>query len=239
MRSEELAAALVEFADTLVDDFDIVEFLQRLTDRCVQLLPIDAAGLVLGDGEGRLQLIAATSDDAALMETFQLYIHEGPCIESFRSGEPVGCGDLIAFEARWPRLVPALQPIGFSAVHALPMRRRTDVIGAMNLFRRNPGVLDPTSAGFARALTDVATIGLLQQRARREKEALVEQLQTALASRVVIEQAKGVLAERLRLGPDQAFSLLRRHARRGNHRLTDFAREVIEGRVDLALPDHP
>jgi GAF domain-containing protein len=234
MRSDELAAALVEFADTLVADFDIVEFLQRLTDRCVELLPVDAAGLVLGDGQDGLQVVAATGDDARLVETFQIHLEEGPCVECHRTGEPVSVGDLATAGKRWPRLAPALRQLGFSAVHALPMRWRADVIGAMNLFHRSPGELDTTAAGVARAFTQVATIGLLQQRARRQQELLVEQLQSALASRVVIEQAKGVLAERLSLGTEQAFSLLRQHARSGNHRLTELAQAVIDGRVDVS-----
>lgn len=236
MRSDQLTAALVEFADTLVADFDVVEFLQRLTDRCVELLPVDAAGLVLEDGDGRLQVVASTSDDARLVETFQLHLDDGPCIECHRSGEPVGVGDLATAGRRWPRLAPALQRLGFSAVDSLPMRRRAGPIGAMNLFRRAPGELDEATARVARAFTDVATIGLLQQRARREQELLVEQLQTALAGRVVIEQAKGMLAERLKLGTDQAFHLLRQHARRRNRRLTDLARAVIDGHADLPRP---
>jgi GAF domain-containing protein len=236
MRDDELTGALVEFADTLVVDFDIVEFLQRLTDRCVELLPVDAAGLVLDDREGRLQVVAATCDDARLVEALQLHLDEGPCVECHRSGQPVGVADVTTAGRRWPRLAPAVARLGFCAVDALPMRWRSDVIGAMNLFRTAPGALDPRVASVARAFTEVATIGLLQQRARREQELLVEQLQGALASRVVIEQAKGVLAERLNLGTEQAFRLLRHHARSRNRRLTDLARAVIEGRADVAGP---
>ncbi len=237
MRGDEFTEALVEFADTLVADFDIVEFLQRLTDRCVELLPVDAAGLVLGDGKGGLQVVASTTDDARLLEAFQLHLDEGPCVECHRSGQPVVAGDLASADRRWPRFTPALLQLGFCAVHALPMRRRADVIGAMNLFLRDPGELDSVTAGIARAFTDVATIGLLQQRARREQELLVEQLQAALVSRVVIEQAKGVLAERLKLGTEQAFGLLRQHARSRNHRLTDVARAVIDGHADVPHRD--
>jgi hypothetical protein len=233
MRSDELTAALIEFADTLVADFDIVEYLQRLTDRCVELLHVDAAGLVLADRRGELQLIAATSDDARLLETFQLHLDEGPCVESCRSGRDVGAPDLAVAGRRWPRLAPALRHLGFSAVQALPMRRRAEVIGAMNLFHRSPGELEGATAAAARAFTDMATIGLLQQRARREQELLVEQLESALTSRVLIEQAKGVLAGRLDLDPEEAFTLLRRHARSRNRRLTDLATDVIEGRVDV------
>jgi hypothetical protein len=148
----------------------------------------------------------------------------------------VSVGDLATAGERWPRFAPALQQLGFSAVYALPMRRRADVLGAMNLFSRAPGELDSATVGVARAFTDVATIGLLQQRARREQELLVEQLQTAFTNRLVIEQAKGVLAERLSLGTEQAFSLMRHHARNRNHRLTDLARAVIEGQSDLFKP---
>ncbi|HYH32348.1 MAG TPA: GAF and ANTAR domain-containing protein [Pseudonocardia sp.] len=236
MRSDEVAGALVEFADTLVAEFDIVEFLQRLTDRCVELLPVDAAGLVLADTAGRSQVLAATSDDARLVELIQLHLEEGPCVECLRDGQPVDVGDVAHAGQRWPRFSPALLRLGFHAVQALPLRRRSDVIGAMNLFRTTPGELDAPTVRIARAFTDVATIGLLQQRARREQELLVEQLQTALASRVLIEQAKGVLAERLKLGTEQAFTLLRQHARSRNHRLTDLARAVIEGHADLSRP---
>jgi GAF domain-containing protein len=236
MFSDELTGALVEFADTLVADFDIVEFLQRLTDRCVELLPVDAAGLALADRQDGLQVVVSSGDDARLLEAVQLHLDEGPCVECHRSGQPVAVGDLAAVGRQWPRLVPAMQQLGFSAVHAVPMRRRTDVIGAMNLFRRAPGELDAATAAIARAFTEVATIGLLQQRARREQELLVEQLQSALSSRVVIEQAKGVLAERLSLGTEQAFSLLRHNARSRNHRLTDFARAVIDGQADVSHP---
>ncbi|MHA6624818.1 ANTAR domain-containing protein [Pseudonocardia sichuanensis] len=234
MRSDEVAGALVEFADTLVADFDIVEFLQRLTDRSVELLHVDAAGLVLGDRRGALQLVAATCDDARLLETFQLHLDEGPCVESYRNGREVGAADLALAGRRWPRLAPALRQLGFSAVHALPMRRRAEVIGALNLFHREAREMDAATAAVARAFTDVATIGLLQQRARREKELLVEQLESALSSRVLIEQAKGMLAERLDLDTEAAFALLRRHARSRNRRLTDLAVDVIEGRVEVS-----
>lgn len=236
MRSEELAGALVECADTLVADFDIAEFLQRLTDRCVELLPVDAAGLMLADRQDALQVLASTCDDARLLEAFQLHIDEGPCVESYRSGEAVQVGDLVSAGARWPRLAPALQRLGFSAVYAMPMRRRGDVLGAVNLFRRAGGELDPATLRVARAFTDVATIGLLQQRARQEQDVVVEQLQTAFSSRLVIEQAKGILAERLRLSTEQAFTLMRQHARSHNRRLTDLARAVTEGQ---AGPVHP
>jgi transcriptional regulator with GAF, ATPase, and Fis domain len=236
MSDAELTEALVEFADTLVADFDIVEFLQRLTDRCVALLPVDAAGLVLADRTGESRVIAATSDDAHLLEAFQLHLDEGPGVECHRTGQPVDVPDLRETRQRWPRLAEALDQVGFSAVLALPMRRRSDVIGAMNLFRRSSGRLEPATVRVARAFTDVATIGILQQRVRHEQEALIEQLRTALASRVVIEQAKGMLAERLSLGTEQAFGLLRQYARNRNRRLTDLARAVIEGEADLSRP---
>jgi GAF domain-containing protein len=234
MRGEQaLTDLFVQLADTLVAGFDIAEFLQGLLDRCAELLGADAAGLVLTDQSGRLEVLASTSDDARLLELFQLQIHEGPCLECQRSGRPVAVRDLATAVTRWPRFTPACRHLGFAAVLALPMRRREHVIGALEMFLRSPGGLDPPTARLAQALTDVATIGLLQQRARREQELLVEQLQGALSSRVVIEQAKGVLAERLSVSTDQAFTVLRHHARSRNYGLTDLARAVLEGAEDL------
>ena len=236
MRSEEsLAEVFVQIADTLVAEFDIVEFLQQLCDRCVELLGVDAAGLLLAEPRGRLQVMASTSESARLLELFQLQQQEGPCLDCHRDGRAVVIPDLAAADPRWPRFAPAGRAAGFAAVHAIPMRCRDQVIGAMNMFERTPGGLDPTTARIAQALTDVATIGLLQHRVLHDQGVLIEQLQEALTSRVVIEQAKGILAERLSVAPQQAFTALRRHARAGNHRLTDLARAIIAGTA--VLPD--
>jgi transcriptional regulator with GAF, ATPase, and Fis domain len=219
---------LVEMADTLVDDFDVIEFLHVLTERSVQLLGVAAAGLLLTDGQGTLQVVAASSERTRLLELFQLQTYEGPCVDCFRAGQPVSAADL-ALAARWPQFAAAAKDAGFAAVHAVPMRLRTDVIGALNFFDVSPGVLDPVKMRAGQALADVATIGLLQQRAIRRRDVLTEQLQTALNSRILIEQAKGVLAERLKVDVGEAFTLLRDNARRRSRPLSELAQAVVDG----------
>ena len=235
MRSEVLTETFVEIVDALVADFDIVDFLQGLTDRCVQMLDVDAAGLLLVDEQGRLEAVAATSGAARLLELLQLEEREGPGLECFRSGGPVTIPDVGAVQERWPRFALACQGVGFASVNALPMQRREQVIGTVNLFRVRGGGLEPDAIRIAHALTAVATIAVLLQRVRHDQQRLVEQLQTALTSRVAIEQAKGVLAERWNVDPEQAFVVLRRHARRRNIRLTDLARAVVSGGDDLTF----
>ncbi|MGO9083440.1 MAG: GAF and ANTAR domain-containing protein [Streptosporangiaceae bacterium] len=226
---ERLAQAFVELADTLVAGFDLMEFLHTLTERCVELLELDAAGLLLADAGGALRLVAASTEQARIAELFQIQNDEGPCLDSYRTGEPVVVGDISAARARWPRFAAAAQEMGFAGVHAIPMRLRDQVIGTLNLFRGAPDGLDPAVARAARALVDVATIGILQERAVRQQEVAASQLQVALNSRVMIEQAKGILAERLRSTPDEAFLMLRRHSRDHNHPLTQLAGDVIRG----------
>lgn len=235
-RTSELAEMFVECADTLVAGFDLVEFLLRLCDRCVRLLEVDAVGLLLADPQGRLQVMAASTHDARQLELYQLQAGEGPCLECHRSGTAVMIDDVTEHIDRWPRFTPACRQAGFAAVHALPMRYGDRAIGAMNLLGRHPGRLGPDSARIAQALTDVATIGLLQHRERLGQATLIEQLQTALSSRVSIEQAKGIVVERFGLDPERAFRLLRGHARHHNHRLTDLARAVVAGHDDLPHP---
>lgn len=229
MSEQHLAEAFVEMADTLVDDFDLIDFLHVLTDRCVRLLNISAAGLLLTDQRGALQLVAASTEQTRLLELFQLQTDQGPCVECFRTGKPVEVVDLAASTDRWPRFVEAAHRTGFAAVHALPMRLRTDVIGALNLFSTEARPLGAGTVRLGQALADVATIGLLQARAIRQRDTLAEQLQTALNSRVLIEQAKGVIAERRHIDMDQSFILLRGSARSRNRRLSDLARAVVDG----------
>jgi GAF domain-containing protein len=224
----QLADVFVEMADTLVDDFDMIEFLHVLTARCVQLLGVSAAGLLLTDQQNTLQVVAASSERTRLLELFQLQTDQGPCVDCFRTGQPVSVADLPS-AGRWPRFTAAAAEVGFAAVHAVPMRLRTEVIGALNLFDTTPGPLDEGKLRIGQALADVATIGLLQQRAIHRRDTLTEQLQTALGSRVLIEQAKGVLAERLHLDMDEAFALLRGYARNHNRRLSDLAQAVVDG----------
>ena len=228
MAETQLADVFVEMADTLVDDFDVIDFLHVLTERCVQLLDVSAAGLLLTDGRGTLQVVAASSERTRLLELFQLQTDEGPCLDCFRTGAPVSVADLPS-AGRWPRFTAAAAEVGFAAVHALPMRLRTDVIGALNLFDTDPACLDEGKLRIGQALADIATIGLLQQRAIHRRDVLTEQLQTALNSRVLIEQAKGVLAERLHVAVDDAFTLLRSSARSRNRRLSDLAQAIVDG----------
>jgi GAF domain-containing protein len=228
MAEIKLADVFVEMADTLVDDFDVIDFLHVLTERCVQLLGISAAGLLLTDQRDTLQVVAASSERTRLLELFQLQTDQGPCVDCFRTGQPVSVADLPS-AGRWPRFTAAAAEVGFAAVHAVPMRLRTEVIGALNFFDTHPGALDEGQLRIGQALADVATIGLLQQRAIRRREALTEQLQTALNSRVLIEQANGVLAERLHLDVAEAFTLLRGGARSRNRRLSELAQAVVDG----------
>lgn len=228
MTDVQLADVFVEMADTLVDDFDVIDFLHVLTERCVQLLGVSAAGLLLTDGQDTLQVVAASSERTRLLELFQLQTDQGPCVDCFRTGQPVSVADLPS-AGRWPRFATAAADVGFTAVHALPMRLRTEVIGALNFFDTDPGALDAGKLRVGQALADVATIGLLQHRAISQRDALTEQLQTALNSRVLIEQAKGMVAERLHLDLAEAFALLRNSARSHNRRLSDLAHAIVDG----------
>jgi GAF domain-containing protein len=232
---ERLARVFVELADTLVAGFDLMEFLHSLTERCVELLDVDAAGLLLADSGGVLRLVAASAEQARVAELFQIQNDEGPCLDCFKTGQVVMVGDIgaAAAAARWPRFAVAAQEMGFAGVHAIPMRLRDQVIGTLNLFRGAANGLDPAVARVARALVDVATIGILQERAVRQQEVMAGQLQVALNSRVLIEQAKGILAERLRITPDEAFEMLRRYARDHNRPLTQLAGDVTRGTAPI------
>jgi GAF domain-containing protein len=227
MDAELLSTTFVDLADTLVPEFDVIDFLQMLTDRSVALLAASAAGVVLADPSGELRVAAASSQAAGLIELFQLQNDQGPCLDCFRTGQPVTVMDLIEPVQRWPRFAAAARQAGFRAVQALPMRLRDQVIGTLNLFHVAPGLPGPRELGIGQALADVATIGLLQERSVRRAEAAAEELQGALDSRVVIEQAKGMLAERVDVDMDEAFQLLRSLARDNSQRLTDVARNLI------------
>lgn len=238
---ERLAQTFVELADTLVAGYDLIEFLQTLTERCVELLEVDAAGLLLADAGGRLQLVAASTERARVAELFQIQNDEGPCLDSYRSGQAVIISDIRSAQAaaRWPQFAAAAREMGFAGVHAIPMRLRDQVIGTMNLFSSAPGGLEPAVARAARTLVDVATIGILQERAVHQQELVASQLQVALNSRVMIEQAKGILAERLEMTPDEAFVMLRRYARNHNHPLTQLAEDVIRGTAGIVRGSPP
>ncbi|HVE46310.1 MAG TPA: GAF and ANTAR domain-containing protein [Acidimicrobiales bacterium] len=229
-----LVGTLVELADTLVDDFDVVDLLTRLSDRCVELLDVSAAGLMLVAPEGNLKVVASSSEAMRVVELFELQAQQGPGLDCYRTGEAVWQRDLASSGDRWPRFRPVALEAGFRSVHAIPMRLRGRIIGALNLFGAEPGELDEPDGVAARALADVATIAILQHRAVQEAQVLNEQLNYALSSRVVIEQAKGVLAERLGLAMEQAFSTLRNHARSHNLRLVGVATSIVDGSLAVA-----
>jgi transcriptional regulator with GAF, ATPase, and Fis domain len=227
-RERRLTAVFVELADTLVEDFDVIDFLDTLTVRCVELLAADAAGVALADPRGRLQSAAASMEQARLLELFELQTDAGPCIDAYRSGKPVVNADLTANEERWPRFATAAREAGFASVHALPMRLRGQIIGALNLFCIQASDLNGRDQRVGQALADIATIGILQHRGTQQAEIVTQQLQTALNSRLIIEQAKGILAERGDLTMDHAFEAMRTYARQTHQRLSDLARAITE-----------
>ena len=225
--ADRLAAVCVEVADTLVDDFDVVEFLESLTRHTATISDTASAGLLLADPHGHLQYMASSQESVKLLELFQLQYREGPCLDCFRTGTAVVNTDLHQAAHRWPLFAPRAVEAGFQSVHAFALRHRQKVIGAMNLFSADTGRLDPSDVRVIQSLADIATIGVLQERTIRNAEILTEQLQSALNSRITIEQAKGVLARTHGLSVDAAFELMRDYARRRQHRLSDVARAVV------------
>lgn len=236
-RESVLARTLVELADTLVDDFDVVDLLTRLADGCVEVLDVQAAGIMLASPDGQLRVLGSSSEAMRVLELFEVQAQEGPCLDAHRSGLPVVNQDLTAANGRWPLFAAEALAAGFHAVHAVPMRLRGAVIGALNLFRVGPGEMGPADIEVAQAFADVATIAILQHRAALEARVINEQLTHALNSRVVIEQAKGMVAERLDLDMEGSFAALRNHARNHNLRLVDVANGVIAGTIAAARLD--
>jgi transcriptional regulator with GAF, ATPase, and Fis domain len=233
---QDLALTFVELADTLVDEFDALDFMHTLTDRVVHLLDAEAAGVILADQRGGLQVVASTSQEARVLEVFQVQNGEGgPCVECYATGAPLVNLDVDQVADRWPRFHQACLAAGFTSSHALPMRLRDQIIGALNLYCADQSVLTPDDVALGQAMADVATIGLLQERSIRQHEVLSEQLQTALHGRVLIEQAKGVFAERAGISVHDAFTRLRAHARRNRLPLTGVAAAVLDGSLDVAV----
>lgn len=227
--AERLSQIFVEVADTLVADFDLLDFLHMLTVRTADLVGASAVGLLLADQRGHLRFMAASNEKAKLLELLQVQASEGPCFDAFRTATPVVNADLREAGGRWPAFTEQALTIGFRSVHAFPMRVRQDVIGALNVFGDNVGGnFDAVDVQIVQALTDVATIGLLQERAVRRGELLTEQLQGALNSRIVIEQAKGAIAQARGVSVDAAFATLRGFSRRSNRKLTDVAHAVLQ-----------
>jgi transcriptional regulator with GAF, ATPase, and Fis domain len=232
VREQRLAEVFVELADTLVEEFDVVDFLQTLTERCVELVDTDAAGLMLDDQRGNLQVIAYTHESARLLELFELQRAEGPCLDCFATGEAITNVDLAASRSRWPVFTEAAMGSGFAYSHALPLRLRRQVLGALNLFTVERTELTGDHLAVAQGMADIATISLLHERALRDQVLLAEQLQTALHSRIMIEQAKGVLSARAEISVGEAFGRMRTHARRTGQQLTSVAEAVVTGSLD-------
>src|SRR3954452_9184393 len=227
VRHATLAERFVTLADTLVDDYDVVEVLDGLMRTSLELLEVEQAGLLLTDPGGRLQRVASSSEEARLLELLQLQTREGPCIEAVVTGQSVIVDDISATRDRWPAFAEHALADGFHSVYAFPMRLRDSVVGGLNLFGGSSAALDEESQVIAQALADIATIGILQQRTLHRSSLLAENLQRALNTRIVIEQAKGVISERGQLPMDQTFDLLRTYARGHNMKLSDLARAVV------------
>ena len=225
-REASLARIFVELADSLVADFDVVDVLTVLADSCVEVFDVAGAGLMLASPQGNLQVLASSSEPMRVLELLEEQADEGPCVDCYRSGRPVESFELDQAQSRWPRFAPKAVEAGFGSVQALPMRLRDQSIGALNLFRVEKGPMPDEDVVAAQALADVATIAILQQRAAVDAQRLNDQLTEALNSRIVIEQAKGVVAEQAGVDMEEAFARLRRHARNHNLRLADVAQAV-------------
>jgi GAF domain-containing protein len=232
-REQDLLAAFVEFADTFVAEYDVVEFVHRLAERCVEFVDASEAGIMLADRDGTLHYLASSSERMRLIELFELQHDEGPCLDAFRMGVAVQGAITAEAGERWPRFAPHAREVGFRSVSALPMRLRTDVIGALNLFSTAPGPLSADDQQVAQALADIATIGILQERALHDGQIVTSQLQGALESRIVIEQAKGIVAQGAHVSVDDAFKLLRGYARNHNRLLSSTAHEIIDGTLPV------
>ena len=231
-----ISDTLVDLADTLVSDYDLLDYLDRLLERSVEVLGADAGGVMLSPSTrpGELNLLACTDEDARVVELIELQRQEGPCVDSHRLGVAVVEHDLSQSE-RWPNFTAVALDRGFQAVYAFPMRLRDSVIGALNLFREEPGAADAEEVRAAQALADMATIGILQHRAVQDARELAAQLQRALNSRVVIEQAKGILAERLSCDMEPAYQAIRQYARNNNQRVRAIAAEIVAGELPAAI----
>lgn len=243
VREQSIVEALVEMADTLTGDFDVVELLTGLTSRCVELLGISAAGVMIATVKGDVRLVASSSEAMRLVELFELQAQEGPCLDAYRSGERVEHLILQAGHNPWPHFSAAALEAGFQSVSALPLRLRDSTIGALNLFSVGETPMTEANTVVARALADLACISIIQHRTADEQQRTNEQLSHALNSRIVIEQAKGIIAERAGIEVSEAFDRLRRYARDHNQRLTDVAHATIDGTLNppawLAVPPTP
>jgi GAF domain-containing protein len=231
-READVVRSLVDLADTLVADYDVVDLLTSLADRCVEVLQAAAAGVMLGSASGELRLVASSSETMRVLELFELQAREGPCLDAFRTGALVEHEVLRPGTGRWPRFSAVAVEAGFHSAFALPLQLRDVTIGALNLVGHGEQPMDPADVLVVQAFADLATISILQQRAAAESQVVNEQLNRALTSRIIIEQAKGVIFERAGVDMAEAFALLRTYARSHSLRLTDVAQTAIDGTLD-------
>jgi transcriptional regulator with GAF, ATPase, and Fis domain len=232
-REQRLIEAFMDATDMLVADYDVVELLRTLVDNAVAIFDVDAAGIILVNDRGELEVLVSTSESSSLLGVLQLETGEGPCIQAYEERVVVTADSRDEMERRWPTFADAAERAGFDSVHSVPLRIRDTALGSMNLFRSTEGTLDPTDAAAAQALTDVATISILQQRTADSAARVEQQLQQALDSRVVIEQAKGFIAHTLDVDMDTAFRVLRSHARSHQQLLADTARAIVQREVPV------
>ncbi|MFF2552057.1 GAF and ANTAR domain-containing protein [Nocardia sp. NPDC058058] len=240
-REPRLLDAFVQMADTLVDDYDVAELLHGLVTRCVELLGAAAAGILMADQRDGLHVLASSSEESGALERFQIEAREGPCWDCVRSGQRIFSDDLATDPNRWPIFGPRMLREGFTTVHAFPMRLRQETVGALNLFGREPTGLPDRDIRVAQTLADIATIGILQERAIHRAGVLTGQLQSALVNRVAIEQAKGMLAQAGNLDMNRAFQALRGYGRRRSTRLSEVAQQLIDGVLtpEVILTEQP
>jgi len=231
-RESLLISTLVELADNLVDDYDVIDVLTVLSLRCVEAVDVDAAGVMLASPDGELQFVASSSESMTVLELFQIQTNEGPCVDCYRDGLAITNHALSEADGSWPLFTPRALALGFRAVHSLPMRLRGRTIGALNLFRTHQGTLTDNDVIVAQGLADVATIAILQHRSSIDAGRLNVQLSNALKSRVIIEQAKGMILQSTGCDMDEAFNRLRAHARNHNQGLTDLARRFVDKSID-------
>jgi len=230
-RESLLISTLVELADNLVDDFDVIEVLTMLCNRCVETIDADAAGVMLASPSGELQYVASSSESMRILELYQIQADEGPCVECFNTGEAIIDRLLVDAKEQWPHFSPRAIELGFNSVYCLPMRLRGRVIGALNLFRIDADPLDENDVVVAQGLSGVATIAILQHQTSLDAKVLNSQLSKALDSRIIIEQAKGMISQATNCDVDQAFNGLRTHARNHNAKLTMVANAVVDGTI--------
>lgn len=232
-REARIVETFATLADTLVDSYDVVELLQTLVETCADVLDVDAAGIMLANAWGELEVIASTSETSRLIEVLQLDAEAGPCMTTFTTGQPVACPDIADAPAGWAAFSAGALALGVRSVHAVPLRLRDTVIGTLNLFGTAPESLSAPDLRIARALADVATIGILHERTLREHEVVQAQLQRAIGSREVIEQAKGVVSHVRSVSIEDAFAVIRAHALATGERLSDVAHAIVDRTLRL------